>query len=71
MKLPELIKFSSPFALPKGSAKEEKVLDSQKKSSINSKKIDTGFKVVDGLDEMNKQIIESHKSGLVLFIDKE
>ena len=54
MKLPELIKFAAPFALPQGSAKAERVLDSQTKSNINSKKIDTGFKVVDSLNDLDK-----------------
>jgi len=54
MKLPELIKFASPFALPKGSAKAERVLNSQTKSNINSKKIDTGFKMVDSLEDLEK-----------------
>ena len=54
MKLPELIKFAAPFALPKGSAKAERVLNSQTKNNINSKKIDTGFKMVDGLEDLDK-----------------
>jgi hypothetical protein len=71
MKLPELIKFAAPFALPKVSAKAERVLKSQSKSNINSKKIDTGFKVLEKLEDLNQKILESHKSGLVLYLDKD
>jgi len=71
MKLPELMKFVASFALPKASAKAERVLDSQSKSNINSKKIETGFKVIDSMEALDKDILQNHKPGLVLFLDKE
>jgi hypothetical protein len=69
MKLPELMDFVTPYALPVDSKKEEKTLDSQTKTTMNTKK-DLGFKFIDSFEKLNSSIIDTTKAGLVLYIDR-
>jgi hypothetical protein len=70
MKLPELMEFVSPFALPMDNKKEERTLDSQTKSTMNTKK-DVGFKFIDSVEKLTSTIIDTTRGGLVLYIDKD
>jgi hypothetical protein len=69
MKLPELMEFVSPYALPMDNKKEERTLDSQTKSTMNTKK-DVGFKFIDSVEKLTSTIIDTTRGGLVLYIDK-
>ena len=70
LKLPDLIDFVKPYALPADKAKEDRVIDSTTKETINKKEGEVGFAFVENLDGLASKVFSSHKAGLCLFIDK-
>ena len=65
MKLNELIDFVAPFALAKDEKKEEKVISSKTRTSMNQQTDISGYKALSSVSDLEDEFLGEHWASLV------
>lgn len=65
MKLAEIIDFVTPFALSENEKKDEKVISSKTRTSMNQQTDVSGYKVLSSVTDLEDKFLEEHWASLV------